>query len=76
MNTFLTASGAALLVFCFIWAAVWLEVTRDPKEELRDFYTRHPDVQRWVKVTNRLWLPIFIIGLIFIGLGIILGGRS
>ena len=75
MSEFLTALGAAMLIYCAIFAYSWLEVWRDPKGELTDFYTRHPRTKAWVSLANRLWVPAFVIGLLLIIAGVMTGGK-
>ncbi len=58
--------GAAFLVFCFIYAYLWLEVLRDPKNELQVFYSRHPWLHRSLAILNKAW-PLFL----FLGAGFI-----
>lgn len=69
MSGLLVAAGAALLIYCFIWAYTWFEVWRDPKDELKDFYSRHPRTEKLVLLANKLWLPAFAIGVLFIVIG-------
>ena len=73
MSNFFVTTGGVLLIFCFIWAYVWLEVGRDPKRELRDFYLRYPWTEKWVFFVNRLWLPSLALGTIFVVIGLFRG---
>ena len=76
VSQFFTAVGAAMLIFCAIWGYSWLEVWRDPKRELADFYARHPRTKACVVVANWLWLPTLVAGLIFVVVGAMTGGKS
>ena len=76
MSQFFTVVGAAMLIFCAIWGYSWLEVWRDPKGELADFYARHPRTKAWVSLANRLWIPTLVVGLIFVIMGVRMGGKS
>ena len=76
MSTFFTAVGAAFLIFCAILGYSWLEVWRDPKGELADFYARHPHTKAWVSLANRVWVPTLVAGLIFMVAGVMTGGKS
>lgn len=66
MSQIFAVCGAILLIFCAIWAGLWLEVWRDPKGELSDFYVRHPRAKAWVGLMNRLWVPAVGAGIIFL----------
>ena len=59
-------------VFCAIWGYSWLEVWRDPKGELADFYARHPRTKAWVSLANRLWVPTLFAGLVSIVMGVMI----
>lgn len=76
MSEFLAAVGAAMLIFCAIWGYSWLEVWRDPKGELVDFYTRYPYAKAWVALANRLWVPALVTGVIFVVAGVMTGENS
>lgn len=71
-----TEAGTVLLILCAIWACSWLEVWRDPKRELLEFYERHPRAKTWVSLINKSWLPALLIGLLFLVLGVMLGEKS
>ena len=73
MSQFLTAIGAIMLVFCLIWALLWLEVRRDPKNELTDFYKQHPLSKSVVLLAKRIWAPMLVSGLCFLIAGAITG---
>jgi hypothetical protein len=75
MSQFFTVVGAAILIFCAIWGYSWLEVWRDPKGELVDFYARHPRTKALVSLANRLWVPTLVAGLIFVISGVMTGGK-
>lgn len=76
MSKFFTAAGSVMLIFCVIWGYSWLEVWRDPKGELADFYARHPRTKARVALANRLWVPALVAGLVFVVLGAMMGGKS
>jgi hypothetical protein len=76
MSRFFIAVGAVLLIYCCIWGYSWLEVWRDPKGELADFYARHPRTKAWVSLGNRLWVPALVGGLTFLIAGIMTRGNS
>ena len=75
MSQFFTVVGAAILIFCAIWGYSWLEVWRDPKGELVDFYARHQRTKALVSLANRLWVPTLVAGLIFVISGVMTGGK-
>lgn len=75
MSELFVSAGAALLVYCLIWAYTWLEVWNDPKDDLKDFYLRNPRTEGWVSLANRLWLPILTTGLIFVVIGLLTGEK-
>ncbi len=75
MSQLFTAIGAAIIICCVLWGYSWLEVWRDPKGELTDFYTRYPRAKVWVSSANKLWVPALIAGLVFLMVGILTGGK-
>lgn len=58
----LLVSGSALLIFSFIWGYLWLEVLRDPKNELQSFYVQSPSVHKAITALNKIWLPALLLG--------------
>lgn len=74
MSQIFVVSGAVLLVFCVIWAGLWLEVLRDPKNELSDFYVQHPRTKTWVGLMNKLWVPALGTGVVFLIIDKMIGG--
>lgn len=75
MSQFFTVSGAAMLIFCAIWAYSWFEVWRDPKDELIDFYARHPRAKMWIGLLNKLWVPALATGIVLLIVGVMTGGK-
>ena len=70
MSHFFTVCGSVLLVFCSIWAYLWLEIIRDPHDELSDFYEKNPITKLCVQILNRIWIIglFFGVGFLFIGM--------
>jgi len=76
MSQFFTAVGTAMLIFCVIWGYSWLEVWRDPKNELTDFYSRHPRTKMWVELINKLLVPALAAGIFFVVVGVMTGDKG
>lgn len=76
MSKLFTAIAAVMLIFCVIWGYSWLEVWRDPKAELINFYQRNPRAKVWVARINKLWIPALLAGLIFVAADVVMGGKS
>lgn len=68
--------GAALLVFCFIYGYLWLEVLRDPKNELQGFYSQYPWLKRVIAILNKAWLPTLFLAAVFITASIVIPPSS
>lgn len=60
-KTFLV-TGSVLVAFSFVWGYLWLEVLRDPEQELRDFYLRYPSIRKVVAALSKAWLPVLLLG--------------
>lgn len=67
MRIFVLFAGGTLLIFSFLWGYLWLEVLRDPKNELADFYKKRPLLNKTIATLNMSWLPISILGAGLIG---------
>ncbi len=72
----LVISGAVLLIVSFIWGYLWLEVLRDPKNELQSFYSQHPTLHRTISVLNKAWLPFTLLGASLIAASLFYSGSS
>lgn len=70
MSQFFTAVGAAMLIYYFLWGYAWLEVWRNPKGTLDEFYAQHPRTKAWVLFANRLWVWALVTGLVFLIAGV------
>ncbi len=73
MSQFIPVIGAVMLVFCAIWGFLWLEVLHDPKNELKEFYIKHPQAKAAVILANRLWVPMLVFGVCFSIAGLVVG---
>ena len=76
MSQVFTAVGAVMLTFCTIWGYSWLEVWRDPKEELKGFYARHRIATALISLMNKAWLPSLIAGIGLLMAGFFMGEKT
>ena len=70
MSQVFVVIGAVFLVFCSIYGYLWLEVLRDPKNELQSFYSQHPRLHRILTIINKAWLLFVFLGACFIAVSI------
>ncbi|MHB1670213.1 hypothetical protein [Thiomonas sp.] len=70
----LLMAGVGILIYEFIWLYIWLEVIRDPKQELLQFYNEHPVVEYLVRIAKSIWWPMLFAGLSLVSGGYFMGG--
>jgi carbon starvation protein CstA len=76
MHQMLLYSGSALLVVSFVWGYFWLEVLRDPKNELQGFWMKFPRTHQIVAGLNALWLPALLLGFILVAMSLFISERG
>ncbi len=68
MTKLFTAMSTTALILCAIWGYLWLEIWRDPKGELTDFFAQNPRAEAWITKMSTIWVTALLTGLIFLAL--------
>lgn len=76
MSDVLLVIGSALLIHFVIWMHLGANGLGDPEEDsVKEFYARYPRIRWYVLISNRLWLPLLVAGVVLIVGSLFLGER-